>query len=310
MSGTGSQPPPTASVMIPVFNAARFLPGIFRALAAQRPRPPAEIILVDSMSADGTAALADGQPGVRRIPIANFSHGRARNLGAREARGDVLVMLSQDALPCGENWLAELLAPFADERVAAAYSRQIPRPDANPMERYFLETHFPAGEPVRRAKQGNETLTLEKVFFSNVSSAVRRELLLKHPFDETLIMSEDQQLSRDLMEQGYAVVYAPASVVIHSHNYTLGVVFRRYFDSVYSLRVIFPKHGLDTSASMGLRYLAREAAHIATKHPLSLPYYALYTMAKSGGTLAGHWAERMPRRVARRLSLHRYHWAG
>ena len=43
-------------------------------------------------------------------------------------------------------------------------------------------------------------------------------------------------------------------------------------------------------------------------HPLSLPRYVLYNLAKVGGTLAGLVAERLPRRTARALSLHRYHW--
>jgi rhamnosyltransferase len=219
-----------------------------------------------------------------------------------------VVLLSQDALPADDRWLSELLAPFEDERVAATYSRQVAKPDASPMEQFFLAMRFPPGEPVRRAKGDKTVLTLEDVFFSNVSSAVRRRVLLEHPFDETLIMSEDQQLSRDLLYAGYSVVYQPRSVVIHSHNYALPTVFRRYFDSVYSLRLIFPRHGLNTSASMGLSYLGREMRHMVRHHPLSLPYYVLYTIAKSSGTLAGHVAERLPRRLARRLSFHREHW--
>ena len=73
------------------------------------------------------------------------------------------------------------------------------------------------------------------------------------PFDEDLIMSEDQQFSRDVIAAGHAVVYQPQSVVVHSHNYSLATCFRRYFDSVYSLTLIFPSHGVGTSASMGGR---------------------------------------------------------
>ena len=308
MTVSDAQPRPTVSVVLPVFNAARYLPDLLRALAAQKPDPPREILLVDSQSTDGTAAVAARCDTVRRIPVERFSHGRARNIGARAASGDLVVFMSQDALPADDRWLAELSAPFADPRVAGAYSRQVPRPDASPMERYFLETRFPAGAPVRREKRGNEALTLERVFFSNVSSAVRRSLLLQIPFDEELIMSEDQQLSRDLLEHGYAVVYQPGSVVIHSHNYSLATVFRRYFDSVYSLTVIFPKHSLDTSASMGFRYLFAEIGYMVRRHPLHLPYYALYAMAKAAGTCAAHFATRMPRRMARAMSLHRYYW--
>lgn len=299
---------PTLSVVIPVLNAAGHLPSLFRALGEQEPAAPDEIVLVDSDSSDATRELAAACPRARVIPAGRFSHGRARNLGAREARGDVVVLMTQDALPRDGHWLARLAAPLAAGEAGATYSRQVPRPDASPMERYFLHTHFPPGQPARREKRGGAELDLGQVFFSNVSAAVRRDLLLAFPFDETLIMSEDQQFSRDVLNAGHTVLYVPDSVVIHSHNYSLRTVFKRYLDSVYSLTVIFPRHGVGTSASMGLRYLAREFVYIARRHPLSLPYYALYTVAKVGGTLTGHLADRLPRAWLRRLSLHAYHW--
>lgn len=300
--------PISASVVIPVLNAAAYLPALFAAFKRQVPRPPDEVILADSGSTDRTLELAAAEPGIRLVRVERFTHGRSRNLGAQAARGTVVVFLSQDALPADEHWLAQLLEPFADPRIAAAYSRQVPRPDANPMERHFLETRFPPGGPLERGGGDPAQLSLESVFFSNVSSAVRRESLLRHPFDEELIMSEDQQLSRDLLSAGLGVVYRPSSVVLHSHNYTLGSVFRRYFDSVYSLTVIFRGHTVGTSLGMGVRYALDELLYMVRRHPLWLPYYGLYFAAKSLGTLAGHAAERLPRPVARLMSFHRYHW--
>jgi rhamnosyltransferase len=296
------------SVVIPVLNAGKYLPTLLPAILGQKPVAPGEIILVDSMSKDETREVAARFPEVRVVPIEKFSHGGARNLGAREARGEIVVLMTQDALPQDETWLAKLLAPMSDPKVAATYSRQVPYPDASPMERYFLHTHFPPGPAVKREKQGDETLHLGNVFFSNVAAALRRDLLLKFPFDETLIMSEDQQVSRDLLHAGYSVVYAPDSIVTHSHNYSLGTVFRRYFDSVYSLTVIFKEHDMGTSASMGFRYLGQEAWHMLSRHPLWLPYYFCYTVMKTTGTLAGHFAEKLPRGMVKKLSMHAYHW--
>jgi len=296
------------SVVIPVLNAASYLPALLEAIFSQRPAVPREVVLVDSMSRDRTREIAARHDGVRVLPIEDFTHGRARNLGAREALGEVVVLMTQDALPRDTTWLARLLEPLEDESVAATFSRQVPYDDASPMERFFLETRFPPGEPVRRQRSGDGPLSLEDVFFSNVSAALRRRHLLEFPFDEELIMSEDQQWARDVIRAGYATVYQPDSVVVHSHSYTLPTVLRRYFDSVYSLTVVFPRHGMGTSASMGGRYLAREVAHMLRNHPRALPYYLLYTLAKTSGTVLGHFAERMPRPAARRLSFHSYHW--
>lgn len=304
MSGAATQ---SVSVVIPVLNAEAYLERLLSSIFSQQPAGPDEVVLLDSMSKDRTREIAARFGKVRVIPVEKFSHGGTRNLGAREAKGELVVLMTQDAVPRDETWLAKLLAPFSDPKVAATYSRQVPYPDANPMERYFLFTHFPPGDSVRREQGGGE-LAFRNVFFSNVAAALRRDLLLKFPFDESLIMSEDQQVSRDLIKAGHAVVYQPDSVVIHSHNYSLSVCFRRYFDSVYSLTQIFPKHDMGESASMGFSYLFREMGHMARHHAAWLPYYFCYTACKTAGTLMGHFADRMPRSWARKMSLHRYYW--
>jgi rhamnosyltransferase len=298
----------TVSIVIPTLNAAPFLPPLMKSLFAQEPLQPMEVVLVDSMSTDDTSAVARSDPRIRLVSIRDFSHGRARNLGAREAKGEIVVMMTQDVMPADRNWLARLLQPLEENNTVAAFSRQIPRPDASPMERFFLADRFPDGPIIVKRKSGNKPAILEQAFFSDVSAAFRREVLLKYPFDETLIMSEDQQFSRDVQEAGYAVAYQPSSIVIHSHNYTLRAAFKRYFDSVYSLTVIFKSHGIGTSTSMGTKYLRKEVRYIATNYPWYLPYYAAYNCAKIGGTLAAHLAPVLPRWLLRRISLHNYHW--
>ena len=219
MKAAAEQNSGRVSVVIPVLNAAGTLPALLEALAAQHPSPPDEIVLVDSLSTDDTRRIALAQTHVRVVPLERFSHGRARNLGAREATGAIIVLMTQDALPADHHWLAALLAPLADPQVAAVYSRQVPRPDAPPTEKFFLAYHFPPCPPLRRVRPAGRSLTLADVFFSNVSAAVRREVLLRYPFDEALIMSEDQQFARDLILAGYTIVYKPSSVVVHSHRY-------------------------------------------------------------------------------------------
>ena len=298
------------SVVIPTLNAMAYLPALLPALRAQKPSPPKEILIVDSRSTDGTRDFvlqAGGE--VRLLDVACFSHGGTRNLGIQNAREPIVVFLSQDAIPRDDTWLARLIAPLQDPQVAAAFSRQVPRPGANPMEQFFLATHFPETPVVyRRRNDGLPPAFQRDVFFSNVSSVVRREVILRHPFDDTLIMSEDQQFARDILLAGHAVVYASGSVVLHSHDYTFLTAFQRYFDSAYSLTQIFKGHGISSSARMGTSYLRRECAMMIRRHPLLLPRYAAYVLAKTLGTVLGHFADRLPRRWARALSLHPAYW--
>lgn len=140
------------SVVIPVLNAARFLPELFHALEQQKPYSPKEIILVESGSTDSTVKIASRYPNVQIVPIKKFSHGYARNLGAKHATGEIIVLMTQDALPRDKTWLQKLLEPFSDDKVVAVYSRQVPKPDAIFTERFFLMTRFPDGSSVGEKK--------------------------------------------------------------------------------------------------------------------------------------------------------------
>src|SRR5438309_8102278 len=97
---------PVISVVIPVKDGG---PGLVRCLDGVRSQAtdePVEIVVVDSGSADGSveAARAAGAE-VYEIPPHRFSHGAARNLGAARASGEILVFLSQDAVPADPQWL-------------------------------------------------------------------------------------------------------------------------------------------------------------------------------------------------------------
>ncbi len=298
------------SVVIPTLNAMTYLPDLIRVLRAQEPEPPGEILVVDSDSRDGTAdyALAAGDD-VRLIPVERFTHGGARNLGARQASGAFMVFLSQDAMPRDTQWLAHLLTPFEDNHVAAAFSRQVPNPGASPMECFFLHTHFPPEPALYQQPLETTDLHFQRdVFFSNVSSAIRADVLRQCPFDETLIMSEDQQFARDVILAGHTIAYAPDSIVRHSHHYSWMQTLRRYVDSAYSLTQIFERHGLGRSARLGTAYLRHECMEIIRHHPLMLPRYATHVLAMTLGTVIGHYADHLPKRWMQRISLHSAYW--
>ncbi len=298
----------TVSIVIPVLNAAEHLTLLARLFQTQKPAPPLEVVLVDSGSTDDTVSLAK-RLGFLTTMISPFSHGGARNLGVQMARGDLVVFLTQDAEPANERWLCQLTAPFRDPQVAGVYGRQLPRPDATPLECLFLAHRFPAGEAQTRRYSAESPVGYEEAFFSNVNAAVRRSVLLENPFDETLLMCEDQQFSRDALRLGYAVTYAPNAQVIHSHTYSMRRYFQRYFDSIVALRQVFGRRfGLGTSSRLGRSYIAQEARTILRDHPGFLFRYVAMTLVRIAATLCAFAEPCLPRRVCRALSLHKAHW--
>lgn len=309
---------PAVSIIIPTYQGARYLAETLPAIRTQAYPGPVEIVAIDSSSTDGTRALLD-QYGcvVEVIPQSRFSHGYARNLGVARATGAVCVFLSQDALPVGTGWLTGLVAAVADEPVGAAYCQQLPRPAATPFERYFHAALYPGRGALYRPEglrgavpsATSAEAPLAAMFFSNVCSVARRAICQRFPFDETLIMSEDQAFAKALLKAGYQTVYTADVQVIHSHHYDLKTLFRRNFDSAYSLRGVAG----DTAsgqAGRGLRYILGEAGYVLRcGKPWWLAYLPIYEAVRIAGRLAGASADRLPRRWRVAMSLHRGYWA-
>ncbi len=91
-------PEPSISVVIPAFNAARYLAEAVESVLAQS-LPVAEVVIVDDGSTDGTASLAGSfGPPVRCVQRENGGIGAARNTGVALCTGEWLAFLDADDL--------------------------------------------------------------------------------------------------------------------------------------------------------------------------------------------------------------------
>jgi glycosyltransferase involved in cell wall biosynthesis len=92
-------PPPLVSIIIPCYNAERWLAATLDSALTQT-WPHTEIIVVNDGSRDGSLALAQGftDRGVRVIDQPNAGASAARNHGLRLARGDYIQFLDADDL--------------------------------------------------------------------------------------------------------------------------------------------------------------------------------------------------------------------
>lgn len=300
------------SVIIPTRNGGPRFGELLAALRGQG-RLPDEILVIDSGSGDETLVLAR-QHGARVISIApqEFDHGGTRTLGAREAIGEVLVYLTQDAVPADPQSLEHLLAPLADELVAAAYGRQLPYPGASCFARHLRAFNYSEHSVVRcfadRARYGFKT-----AFISNSFAAYRRDLLADVGFfQEGLVFGEDTFTVAKLLRKGYCVAYAAEARVLHSHNYKLSQDFRRYFDiGVAHVRSRELLEGFGSPTGEGRRYVSAELAFLVReKLYFRLPESLLRSAVK---LLAYHLGKRytmLPMGLARWCSLNRGWWSG
>ena len=249
-------------------------------------------MIVDSGSRDGSVEVARSHGArVQEIDPSEFNHGATRNLGARQASGDVLVFISQDAEPIGGDWLRLLTAPLRDDdELAGVYGRQLARDDAVPPERYFLDFLYGARPRVQQIA-GPSEISMESTLFSNANSAIRRSAWEKFPFADDIIMSEDQEWSRRVLIAGWRLAYEPRAVVRHSHPYTIGAAFRRFFDSgVSAERAYLGARALARRAAAHRARLHARRARLADRAPGNarwIPYASVYELAKLAGLQLG-----------------------
>ena len=207
----------------------------------------------------------------------------------------------------GTDWLANLLRPFDRLEVAGVFGRQVARADACPMESFFLSRTYHERPEIKVLSAGRE-VSLARCFFSTVSGAIRASAWARHAFREDIIMSEDQAWASEVMRGGHAIAYEPTARVLHSHRYGIADVFRRNFDSGYSVWQIF-RGATGIRLSAALADLVREAAFVARRgSPVDWLMLLPYELARHAGFWLGLRADRLPVRWNRVCSNLKYFW--
>ena len=299
------------SIILLTKNAGKQFYDTLKAIFSQNSRYKFEVIIIDSGSDDQTLKIAkEFNTKIFQINPNDFGHGKTRNYGATLAKGKFLIYLTQDAIPTEDDWLKQLLKPFSVDQVVGVYARQIPKPDASPFEQYFLLERYPDKAHQKQFQKILGPLKLDDIFFSNVCSAVRKKTLRRYPFDEQLIMSEDQQWAKDVLLAGYSIAYQPKATVMHSHNYNLKTVFRRFFDSGVSFEQMKKKGNFHpTFTKNGLKELKTQIQYMKKNgFAVFIPYALLYNSMKFLGLRFGMKNSKLPKWLNKSMSRHQYFW--
>ncbi|WOO42005.1 glycosyltransferase family 2 protein [Rubellicoccus peritrichatus] len=214
---------PTAiSVVMRSKDEAWALEGTLASLFKQNFNGEIELIVIDSGSTDGSVEIIESYNPQRFVQIQPHEYvpGIVLNRGMREASHDYVVFLNADATPANDCWLVELLdVALGTPNWGTVFSRQIPRDDCQAVFAHDYDRCF---GPNRESVNWDH-------FFSMVSCVVNRSVWEAQPFREDLQYAEDDEWSRRLKASGYAVAFAPKSVAIHSHNYTIKQAYKRAF---------------------------------------------------------------------------------
>ena len=166
---------------------------------------------------------------VFHIAKKDFDHGGTRQFGAEHSDADVMVFMTQDAVPADEFLVEKLVESLllkedqvsarvqqnamevegteksakGDCLVAVAYARQLPKNDCHIVEQYTRQFNYPEQSRVK-TKADIPTLGIKTFFCSDVCAAYRRDLFeALGGFESPVIFNEDMFFAANAIEHGY-----------------------------------------------------------------------------------------------------------
>ena len=233
----------TCSLIIRSFNEDKHVGRLFEGIRMQTLFPEIEVILVDSGSTDDTVKIAlQNQVKVVSIRPEEFSFGRALNKGCEVAQGKYLVFASAHVYPVYTDWIEKMVQPFEDKTVALTYGRQIGNEVTKYSESQIFRKWFPEESNYKQ----------DHPFCNNANAAIRRELWVDQPYDETLTGLEDLDWAIKAQNKGFHIAYESNAPIVHVHDESLAKIKNRYMREAIALKKILPKQHMSFFTFMRL----------------------------------------------------------
>jgi rhamnosyltransferase len=241
-----------ATVFIPTWFGEQHLDEVLEAIFKQKVDFDFEVLIYDTSSTDRTPEIIEKYAKLhtnlrhKTITKKEFGHGRTRNAAAHDAKGEIVVYISQDVTPAHNQWLYEMVKPFElNEKIVGVIGKQEPRPHSFPLLKSEIRSVFRGFGPdfgttiFYKDKFVKDQGVYDAIsFYSDVNSAARRSFIVNEVPYQDVQYAEDQLFGRDLIDAGYMKAYAPRGTVIHSNDMTVREYKHRMFDETMGLRKI------------------------------------------------------------------------
>ena len=179
-------------VVIPAYKPGEKFQKLIKMLQKQT-YPIHEILIMNTEKAYFPEASVAGLPNVRveHLTRAEFDHGGTRDKAAGLLSGDFFLFMTQDAVPADTYLVEKLAGAFDDEKVDAAYARQLPNPNCSVIERYTRSFNYPDAPSVK-TKKDLPKYGIKTFFCSNVCAMYRAETYWRlGGFEKKTIFNED-----------------------------------------------------------------------------------------------------------------------
>ena len=305
----------TVDILIPVYKPDRRFSRLLQMLQRQT-CPPNRIIV---MNTERSYWNEQGYKGIRGLEVKHltkeeFDHGGTRNLAAWYSEADVMIFMTDDAVPQDEYLIERLTGALAGtgpdgEPVAVAYARQLPAKECHIIERYTRQFNYPAEGQIK-TKKDLPRLGIKTYFASNVCCAYRKDIFEKmEGFTNTTIFNEDMIYAAGAIRAGYAVAYVPEAKVIHSHNLSPVQQFHRNFDMAVSQAEHPEVFGGLKAEGEGIRLVKQTARYLLHSGRFwLLPSLVIGSGCKYLGYRLGKQYQKLPRRLILKCTMSPLYW--
>lgn len=216
-------------IICPLYNAEKYVLELNKNILKQKNVDISNVKYLLTLSEDNTEKiLKENKIKYELIKKEDFSHSLVREKAALNSKSDIVVFITQDIIIEKDNWLYELINPIVKGEAEATFSRQIAK-DKSSIEYYTREKNYPNKSRIV-SKKDIEKLGLNTFFFSDASSAIKKDVFKKlNGYDnKDLPINEDMYIAYKLIQNGYRIKYCAKSEVVHSHNFSFKEQYDRY----------------------------------------------------------------------------------
>ena len=247
---------------------------------------------------------------VHHLKKSEFDHGGTRAWAAELSDAEIMVFMTQDAVPADRNLIENLVKALEKEKmIAAAYARQLPNEMCSFAERYTRSFNYPEKSYVR-TKKDLPLYGIKTFFCSNVCAAYKKEIYQElGGFVRKTIFNEDMIYAGKLIQMGYGIAYAADAKVIHSHNYSCMQQFHRNFDLGVSQAEHPEIFAGVPSEGEGIKLVKKTINYLIQKRKIWLiPGVILQSGCKYAGYLSGKNYRKLPRKMILWCTMNREYW--
>jgi len=195
---------------------------------------PDEVIVIDGNSKDDTLKIVREFP-VKIVTEPGAGFGHARNLGVKNASGDIIFFIDSDCY-AEPDWIEKALAHFDNPEIAGVTGQTRLWNTESGVARFLAYVG------------GRMTMPTRRMFMKiapTMNLAVRRKAVKEvGGFDETLIRCEDTDLTYKI-SQRYKILYEPEAVVWFKGSPTLRTASKKCVRHFTGVGQLFAKHGIN-----------------------------------------------------------------